>query len=79
MPRELKDIPLDTPIPTAATLYLWYEPDEAWITWDRYVNVEVFQKARRPQPEAPDGGGAAARLPLRRHAGLFEEKEEEQS
>lgn len=57
---RLEDIPLDAPIPATEVMYLWYEPDGAWVSWDTYVRVAIFGR----NAERRRSGGGAAQSPL---------------
>jgi hypothetical protein len=40
---DLRDVPIETPIPAREGLYVWSEQSEAWITWDQYIEETIFQ------------------------------------
>jgi len=47
MGAELKDIPLDVPIPLAHAVCRWSEEDGVWLSWDAWVDGIFRRNAER--------------------------------
>jgi hypothetical protein len=61
------DVPLDVPIPTTETMYVWDEIDGVWLPWVDWV----FTSAHRLEGEAQGRGRAVERPKVTAQPALF--------
>lgn len=67
---KLADVPLDAPIPTTETMYVWDEAGGSWVTWIDYVFRVLNGSAATRRDGSGDAAAATRRAPAQ--SPLFE-------